>query len=60
MEAGAIVEIIDIQADQNEKASELRLEYKKNNLLFSKIDITHGIQLKKYLKVLRILKKLIF
>ncbi len=41
MEAGAIVEIIDIQSeDQNEKASELRLEYKKNNLLFSKIDIT--------------------
>lgn len=41
LEAGAIVEVLDVQSEeQNQRAIELRANYSKNNLLFSKVDIT--------------------
>ena len=41
LEAGAIVEVLDIQSEEeSQRAKELRADYGKNNLLFSKVDIT--------------------
>lgn len=48
LDAGAAVEIVDIETEfDNEKAKELKSLYKKNNLTFSKIDITNEKEVNK-------------